>query len=191
MIRAMTPSDETPPVWPLIKSEAGANLMLFKVRYDHMENPRTQRVFKRLVLETHNWVNVVAFTKDRQLIVVRQFRFGAGEITTEIPGGVMDPGEEHGETARRELREETGYTSSNWTYLGCVQPNPAFHDNLCHHWLAEDCELTDELDLDEGEDVRVLTLDPEQVRADIQSGAIRHSLVLTALSRVMDLRTHS
>ena len=187
----MTDRDDAPPAWPLIKSEPGADLMLFKVRYDHMENPRNQRVFKRLVLETHNWVNIVAFTKDRQLIVVRQFRFGAGDITTEIPGGVMDPGEEHGDTARRELREETGYTSPSWTYLGHVQPNPAFHDNVCHHWLAEDCELTDELELDAGEDVRVDTLPLDQVRADIASGAIRHSLVITALSRVMDLRTHS
>ncbi len=185
----MSDTESDPKVWPLVESEPGANLMLFKVRYDHMQNPRTDRVFKRLVLETRSWVNVVAYTPDRQLIVVRQFRFGAGELTTEIPGGVMDPGEEHGDTARRELREETGYTSSKWTYLGHVQPNPAFHDNFCHHWLAEDCELTDELDLDDGEDIVVKTLSEDQVRVGIKSGDIRHSLVLTALSHVLDLRT--
>lgn len=185
----MSDNDSDPKVWPLIESERGENLMLFKVRYDHMQNPRTDKVFKRLILETRSWVNVVAYTAERELIVVRQFRFGAGELTTEIPGGVIDPGEEHGHAARRELREETGYTSSQWTYLGCVQPNPAFHDNFCHHWLAEDCELTDELDLDEGEDIRVRKLTEDQVRVGIKSGDIRHSLVLTALSHVIDLRT--
>ena len=165
--------------------------MLFRVRYDHMQNPRTERVFKRLILETRSWVNVVAYTSDRKLVVVRQYRFGAGRLTTEIPGGVIDPGEEHGEAARRELREETGYTSKRWTYLGFVQPNPAFHDNFCHHWLAEDCELTDELDLDEGEDIRVRVMTEDQVRKGITDGQIRHSLVITALSHVMDLRTQS
>ena len=187
----MSDTESEPKVWPLVKKEAGENLMLFKVRYDYMQNPRTDKVFKRLILETRSWVNIVAYTPDRDLIVVRQFRFGAGELTTEIPGGVMDPGEEHGDTARRELREETGYTSTNWTYLGCVQPNPAFHDNLCHHWLAEDCELTDELDLDEGEDIRVRVLSEDQIRAGIKGGDIRHSLVITALSHVIDLRTQA
>ncbi len=188
-LRAMNDRDSSLKVWPLVRSEPGENLILFRARYDHMENPRTSRVFKRLVLETRSWVNIVAYTKDRRLIVVHQYRFGAGAITTEIPGGVMDPGEEHGQTARRELREETGYSSSRWTYLGYVQPNPAFHDNLCHHWLAEECELTDELELDEGEDIRVETYSDEQVRGAILAGGIRHSLVLTALAHVMDLRT--
>ena len=185
----MSHTHADPKPWPLVHSAHGEDLLLFKVRYDHLRNPRTQRIFKRLVLETRSWVNVVAYTADRQLIVVRQFRFGAGEMTTEIPGGVIDEGEEHAASARRELREETGYTSNKWTYLGCVQPNPAFHDNLCHHWLAEDCELTDELDLDDGEDIVVNTLCEEQVRARINSGDIRHALVLTALSHVLDLRS--
>jgi ADP-ribose pyrophosphatase len=187
----MQNSERDPKPWPVVESEPGEDLLLFKVRYDHMQNPRTERIFKRLVLETRSWVNIVAYTSDRQLVVVRQFRFGAAQLTTEIPGGVIDEGEEHGTSARRELREETGYTSNRWTYLGCVQPNPAFHDNFCHHWLAEDCERTEELDLDAGEDIVVKTLSEEQVRAAITNGDIRHSLVLTALSHVLDLRTQS
>ena len=187
----MHDGDSAPAPWPLVDSEPGDDLVLFRVRYDDCRNPRNDRVLRRLVLETRSWVNVVAFTKDRRLIVVRQYRFGAGEVTTEIPGGVMDPGEESGDTARRELREETGYTSSKWTYLGNVLPNPAFLDNVCHHWLAEDCELTDELELDEGEDIVVDTLPEDGVRDAVRDGTLRHSLVLAALARVLDLRTHS
>jgi ADP-ribose pyrophosphatase len=187
----MNTTDTDPKPWPLLHSERGEDLLLFKVRYDHMRNPRTDRIFKRLVLETRSWVNIVAYTPDRRLIVVRQYRFGAGEMTSEIPGGVIDEGEEHAASARRELREETGYSSKQWTYLGCVQPNPAFHDNFCHHWLAEQCELTEHLELDDGEDIAVKTLCEEQVRAAIASGEIRHSLVLTALSHVLDLRTRT
>ncbi len=174
--------------WPLIASEAGADLMICSVRYDTLTNPRTGAALRRTVLHTPQWCNVVAFTPERRLVVVRQFRFGSSSITTEIPGGVVDAGEEHGAAARRELREEAGYTSSDWRYLGCVEPNPAFHDNLCHHWLALDAQPTHAQELDPGEDIAIATLSLDELRAAIWSGEIRHALVLTALARVMDLR---
>lgn len=163
-------------------------MVLFRPRYDTLVNPRTDEVMQRLVLETPDWVNVVALTPARRLVCVLQYRFGTGKITLEIPGGALDRGEDHGEAARRELREETGYTATRWTYLGCVEPNPAFQDNLCHHWLAEDAVRTHELSLDSGEDIAVVELPLDEVRQRIARGEIRHSLVITALARVLDLR---
>ena len=185
------PHDEPscdPRPWPRLASEHGPHMMIFRPRYDTLRNPRTDELLRRLVLETPDWVNVVALTAARELIVVRQFRFGSDSITTEIPGGVIDAGEEHGAAARRELREETGFTSERWTYLGAVEPNPAFHTNLCHHWLAEDAVRTHELELDRGEDIVIARLPLAEVPALVRSGAIRHALVLTALSHVLDLR---
>ena len=72
--------------------------------------------------------------------------------------------------------------------LGVVEPNPAFQNNLCHHYLAEDVRCTHELDLDPGEDIHVATLELDEVVAQISDGRIRHSLVISALSRVLDLR---
>ncbi len=151
-------------------------------------NPRTGEEFERLVLETPDWVNVVALTADRQLVCVEQYRFGSQSVTLEIPGGVLDRGEEHGAAARRELLEETGHTASRWTYLGAVEPNPAFQDNLCHHWLAEDAVRTQALGLDPGEDIAVRTLPVDEAVRAVHDGRIRHALVITALSRVLDLR---
>lgn len=177
-----------PRPWPRLATEHGEHMMIFRPRYDTLRNPRTEEVFRRLVLETPDWVNVVALTRDRRLVVVHQYRFGSGSVTIEIPGGMVDAGERHGDAAQRELVEETGYTAARWTYLGSVEPNPAFHTNQCHHWLAEDAELTHAQGLDTGEDIVIDTVDLSEARAMIASGAIRHSLVITALARVLDLR---
>lgn len=179
---------ETPRPWPRHASRHLDHMRLFRPRWDRLENPRNGQVLDRLVLETPDWVNVVALTRERRLVMVHQFRFGTGSVTMEIPGGVIDRGEDHGAAARRELAEETGYTSSRWTHLGSVEPNPAFQDNLCHHWLAEECERTHVQALDPGEDIAVETIDLDEARARVLSGAVRHSLVISALSRVLDLR---
>jgi 8-oxo-dGTP pyrophosphatase MutT (NUDIX family) len=172
-----------------VSSRHERSLLLFRPRWDRLRNPRTNEEFDRLVLETPDWVNVVALTAARELVLVEQFRFGAGELTLEIPGGVLDRGEAHGDAARRELSEETGFSGGTWTYLGAVQPNPAFQDNLCHHWLAEGVERTSGQALDAGEDIAVRTLPLDEVARGIADGRIRHALVLTALCRVLDLRS--
>ena len=182
-----TPATDAPRPWPLRSSEDGPDLMVARVRFDQLENPRTGVTMRRLVLDTNDWVNVVALTEERELVCVRQFRFGTSSVTTEIPGGVVDPGEDPFDAARRELREETGYTSERWSKLGSVEPNPAFHNNLCHHYLALDARRTHSLELDPGEDIVVCTLSLDEVRAQIASGAMRHSLVVSALCRVLDL----
>lgn len=177
----------TPADWPRRGSERGPDLLIFRARFDLLDNPRTGATLRRTVLETPDWVNVVALTPEGRLVCVRQFRFGPGRVTTEIPGGVIDAGEEPEAAARRELLEETGYTAPRWTSLGCVEPNPAYQDNLCFHWLAEGAVRTGAQDPDPGEDIAVCLLDPAEVREEVQSGRMRHSLVLTALARVFDL----
>ncbi len=181
-------SDARPLPWTVHSSERGPDLLVARARFDVVENPRTGKRLRRLVLEAPSWCNIVALTPERRLVVVRQFRFGTGTVTTEIPGGVVDQGEEPNETARRELREETGYTAERWSYLGEVEPNPAFQNNVCHHFLAEDARRTHELELDAGEDITVDTLELEELRERVLSGEIRHSLVVCALARILDLR---
>ncbi|MDF1799457.1 MAG: NUDIX hydrolase [Planctomycetota bacterium] len=185
--------DELRP-WQLVSSTRGANLLVARHRIDRLRHPRSGVEFDRTVLEVPGWVNIVARTRPSddhpagQLVVVRQFRFGTGRMSVEIPGGVIDPGEEHRTAALRELREETGHTSDRWTYLGSVEPNPAFLTNVCHHWLAEDCEATHALDLDPGEDIAVELIDWPDVAARVHDGTLAHTLVVSALARVVDLR---
>jgi 8-oxo-dGTP pyrophosphatase MutT (NUDIX family) len=175
--------------WLRLASEPGEDMLLFRPRWDTLVNPRTHQALRRLVLEVRDWVNVIALTPERRMVLVRQFRFGTNALSLEIPGGVVDVGEDHADAARRELREETGHTAERWTYLGAVEPNPAFQDNLCHHWLAQDARPTHGQELDGGEDIAVVNLPEQEVVSAVRAGTIRHSLVLTALAHVYDLRT--
>ncbi len=184
----MNNSNTDPKPWKLLKQTPGPELKVFKSRFEERLNPRNNKVLECLILDSRDWVNVVALTPARETVLVKQFRFGSGAVTIEIPGGVIDNGEEHEAAAKRELREETGYTSTKWTYLGASEPNPAILNNLCHHWLAEDVKKCYAIDLDEGEDIAIFTAGLDEIRKAVKSGRLRHALALTGLSKVFDLR---
>ncbi len=180
-----TKSDQKP--WNLLRSEPGPELPIFKVRYDWRENPRNNSVLKAVVLDFPDWVSVAAITPDQRVVTVRQYRFGVAHFTTELPAGLVHPGEAHRKAAERELLEETGYTSSDWVYLGWIEPNPAYQNNRLHQWLARDARQTHGLQLDAGEDVAVEALLPHEVRKYIREGRLRHSLALLSVARIMPL----
>ena len=174
--------------WQVLGSRyEDAGLMLFEKRIDRLRNPRNGKVFERLVLESVDWVNVVALDADGRSLMIRQYRFGVGYTTLETPGGMVDPGEDSKTAAARELLEETGFASDNWSYLGAVEPNPAFHNHLCHHWLAQDVYRAQTQNLGDGESIALEFMTQEQVRAAVVSGELKHALALSALSRVFSV----
>jgi ADP-ribose pyrophosphatase len=179
--------NESPLDWTLEFQEEGPDLILFKTRFDWMRNPRNGLSLRRLVLECVDWVNVVPITRSGQIVMVAQYRFGIGATTLETPGGMVDPGEDSYAAAQRELAEETGYGGGRWTYLGAVEPNPAVHNNLCHHWLAEDVESVDGPMPGEGEAIGIELCTLDDVKGAIAIGRLRHALALSALSRVYPL----
>lgn len=173
--------------WKKLNSKAGPDLPLFRVRLDTMQHPTSSRAFQRMVLEAPDWVTIVAVTTEGRIVMVEQYRFGVGELTTEPVAGMVDSGEESLDAAKRELMEETGFGEGRWRYLGSVQANPAIHDNLCHHWLAEDVVAVQAPAPDEGEAIRVRLMSLDEIKEAIVGGKLKHPLGLSALSRVFPL----
>lgn len=133
-----------------------------------------------LRLRHPRWVNVVARTDDGRVVLIDQFRHGTQTITTEIPGGIVEPGEDPVAAGVRELREEAGCTGGTATLLGAVDVNPAIQDNRCYHVLVDGVSLPGEQDLDEHEEIAVRLVPARSIPARIRSGEITHSLVLSA-----------
>jgi 8-oxo-dGTP pyrophosphatase MutT (NUDIX family) len=135
---------------------------------------------KVIVLEPTDWINVIPLAEDGRVLMVRQWRFGTAAESLEIPGGMVDPGEDLRQAAERELLEETGHRARQWTKLGEVDPNPAIQTNRCGLWLATGLEWVQEPQGDGDEEISVEWVALEKVRELILSGGIRHSLVVAA-----------
>jgi ADP-ribose pyrophosphatase len=176
------PGSAAPARWEKLgPSVVDARCRVFDVLRARYRHPVRNRERDFVVIDAPDWVNVLALTPDRQLVLVRQFRFGIDEFSLEIPGGVMERGEDPLAAARRELGEETGYTGRSARRLGGVHPNPALMNNVCHLVLVEQAERTQGLAWDPDEEIEVLTAPVDEVYAWARSGRIRHALVLDAL----------
>jgi 8-oxo-dGTP pyrophosphatase MutT (NUDIX family) len=156
---------------------------IFKIRRHTAVSPRTGVAGRYVTLEAPDWVNVVAITPEKQLIMVWQYRHGVDRYTLEIPAGMVEPGEDPLAAMRRELAEETGFVSQHWTKLGSVHPNPAYQANVCHHFLALDCTKAGEQQQDAGEDIDVRLVPLEGVAGLIADGTLNHALEIAAFFR--------
>lgn len=146
----------------------------------------TERDF--FVLHSPDWVNALALTPDGGLLMVNQFRYGTQDFSWEIPGGLVDPGEDPIVAAARELLEETGYGGTCRGVIGRVSPNPAILNNTCHFVLFEDCTRQAEVDWDTDEEIAVEVRPVAQALRDAATGALRHALTLDALLFLIALR---
>lgn len=170
--------DDSQLIWTRERSEQIADCRVFKVRRDVSADPRGRGEHDFYVIEAPDWVNVIPVTKSGEVVFIELYRHGSGEVSLEIPGGMVDPGEEPPDTAARELLEETGYEAREVVPLGRTRPNPAIQDNWLHTFLARDVEHRQEPSDDGTEQTRVRLVPLAQVPALIAGGEISHSLVV-------------
>lgn len=170
-----------PPRWRRLGARTVARTRIFEVQSVDFQHPHRAQPQDFFVLSAPDWVNVLALTPAGHLVLVRQFRYGTDDFSLEIPGGVMDAGEDAITAALRELQEETGYTGTRARVLGTVHPNPAMQNNRCHLVLVEDAHRTETPDWDPDEELEILTRPVDQVYDLAYRGGITHAMVLDAL----------
>jgi 8-oxo-dGTP pyrophosphatase MutT (NUDIX family) len=168
--------------WKKVSSKPVGDFRIFRIRSDRLISPRTQKQHDFFVIDCVNWVNVIALTPDRQLVMIEQYRHGSGSVELEVPGGMIDARDASPEAAAlRELREETGYAGGQPRLIGQVFPNPAIMSNTCFTVLVENCQCLHPVEFDDGEDLVTRLMPPADVPELVASGKIRHSLVVAAL----------
>lgn len=177
----MNPLPSSPARWEKLSADTRLSTRIFDVTSVHYRHGPRARSRDFIVINAPDWVNVIALTTDHRLVLVRQFRFGIDEFSLEVPGGVIEAGEDPVVAGVRELAEETGYAGPHARLLGTVHPNPAIQSNRCHLVLVEGAMKQHELDWDEDEEMHVETRPVGEVLALARTGAITHSLVLNAL----------
>jgi ADP-ribose pyrophosphatase len=170
-----------PPPWELVASEELQDCEVFRVKRLMARSPHTGAIHPFYGIHSPPWINVVPVTPAGEIVMIRQFRQGSREVTLEIPGGMVDPGETPAEAAARELREETGYGGGTLAPIGAVNPNPALFDNRLHSFVARDVEPVGEIQNSPLEETRVELLPRAALRDLLRTGAIDHALVVAAL----------
>lgn len=125
------------------------------------------------VIEYSDWINVVAVTPDLEILMVREYRHGAGFVATGLPSGTFNLGDDALSCAKRELREETGAVASHWYPTAQVFANPAIMTNQVHSFLAVDVALGGETQFDESEEIETVPMPVTDVYRALLDGRLK------------------
>ena len=140
-----------------------------------------------------DYVVIVASDEEGRYICVKQFRQGIREITTEFVAGGIErkDGKQYGdrepassedalEAAKRELCEESGYVSDEWSHLITIPSNATIADNMAHIYVAKNCKKVSGQSLDEMEFLNVELYSEDEIEHMISDGNFKQAMHVMA-----------
>lgn len=165
------------PPWTTLASRSLIEDRWMRLRADTLRTERGAVLDPWYVLDYPDWVAAVALTADDRIVLVRQWRHGAGAWSLELPGGVIDREDtDPVAAAAREVREETGYEAEGWRYLCAGYANPAIQTNRLHVVLGTGARSVAAAVPEPGESIRVECVPVAEVLAGIGTGMISQSM---------------
>ena len=171
--------------WREVAREPVVDCKVFSVERSIAESPVDGARHEFYRIHSGSWAQIVPITKDGDVVLVRQYRHGAGRLTLEIPAGLVDPGEDPEHAALRECLEETGYRASDAISLGVLNPNPALFANRLYAYLAKDVVPERAIQNTGTEQTEVVLVPTRDLATLLLDGTIDHALVIATLWRYL------
>lgn len=168
--------------WKIINSTMVINHQWCKVRQDKIELPLGRIIDDYFINIRPEVALILPITSNNEIVFVRQYRHGAGEILLELPAGTFNPNEESPQAAAiRELKEETGYITDNVIQLATLYDNPVKDTNKITLFLAENVIKAGTQELDVTEEIAVVLIPLKTLSEKIASGEISVAGTVAAL----------
>lgn len=149
--------------WHVLKSSYLIKNRWLTIRKDHVQLPSGHEMHDFYIVEQPSFVNVIAIDKQGGFILEKQYRHGLQQISYELPAGKIDEGETPLQAAKRELLEETGYSSNDWIEFYISSPNTSNMTNLCYTFIAKDVEKKSSTQLEASEEIEVFFVTKEEL----------------------------
>ncbi|MBP0016969.1 MAG: NUDIX hydrolase [Cyanobacteria bacterium SBLK] len=168
--------------WKILQSQFIVDNRWCRVRKDCVQLPDGEVVDDYFIHVRPDIALVLPITGDRNIVFVRQYRHGVGQILLELPAGSFDPQRENSvEAAKRELEEETGYYAEHLHKLATLYDNPVKDTNAIHLFLAEGVIYSGKRKFDITEDIEIVLIPLEEVAERIKNREICVAGTLSAL----------
>ncbi len=164
------PRTENEMRWTTLESRSIIERPWMNARVERVLLPDGRIHEEYYILHYPKWVNIIAITEEGEMVMERQWRHGLGVVSTEIPAGVAEGGEEPLEAAQRELMEETGFGGGEWSLFMQLAPNASSMDNISYTFLARGVRHMGPTHFDSTEDIEVFLLPQEKVFEMLQQG---------------------
>ncbi len=172
--------------WKVKKTSHILSNPWLRVRADVCETPGGAVLDPYYVIECEDWVHMVVFDAAHRVLLIRLYRHGIGGMSLEIPGGMVEEGEEPEAAARRELLEETGYSSGRFVKVGNLTPNSARQTNTMHCYAVFDARKVQEPDPDHTEEITCEWVTIPELQEMIRNGAFRQALHIAAIHLALE-----
>lgn len=175
---------DLPKSWEIIGSTGIFNSRWLRLRRDECLLPSGRVLDDYFVVEVPDGAAIVALTVNKELILVRQYKHGLGQVVLELPAGIVEANEEPAITIGRELQEETGYIAANIEYITTLVTKPARMSARTRIYYADDVELGSAQQVNDSEIIETILVPLVELSALIQRGEIITETSLAALLMV-------
>lgn len=161
----------------LITSEQVFKGGFLDIRQDTVRLPNGHSAMREYVVHPGACV-IIPLLDNGDVVLEKQYRYPIGQEMIEFPAGKLDPNEDPLICALRELREETGYTASEWAYAGCMHLAIAYSTEVIHIYFVRGL-VQGERALDDEEFLDVFTAPAKQLIAWCADGTVTDAKTVT------------